>query len=462
MIMEKIDILGRESFVEHLMKLMNNISETKSSTCFAINGAWGCGKSFVLDLFEQQLNQFHSEENMSGKYFVIRYNCWEFDYYDEPVIAIVASIISGIEEKTKLMPNTKENCEIIGMLRATGKALLSMANTILKEKTGLDIQSAYETVKAGEQDGTAQYEKLNEYDDFFAFKKALENLTETLQKLAERYTIVLLVDELDRCIPEYAIKVLERLHHLTENIRNSITVVAIDKKQLMFSIHQLFGFEDPAKYLEKFFHFEIKLNLGTISEQVREKFSEFYGCFDMQLFPFKDSVEECIQVIFKNIDIRTQEQIIKKALIVHKLLFHEKKDFSFMCMELLCAVIICRHSDQFDLGQLVHYGGSQVNGQSVGKMFQMRNLNTFSFSSFFEEKVKKIELVSERNFPGDPPIFRLPPEENLYGAIALTWFNIHQPNRNFILMGDTAGVYAKISANQADIERFVDSISLLM
>lgn len=97
--MEKIDILGRESFVEHLMKLMNNITETKSSTCFAINGAWGCGKSFVLDLFEQQLNQFHSEENMSGKYFVIRYNCWEFDYYDEPAIAIVASIISVIEKK---------------------------------------------------------------------------------------------------------------------------------------------------------------------------------------------------------------------------------------------------------------------------------------------------------------------------------------------------------------------------
>lgn len=42
------------------------------------------------------------------------------------------------------------------------------------------------------------------------------------------------------------------------------------------------------------------------------------------LFRFDDSVEECLRAIFKDIDIRTQEQIVNKATIVHKLLFTEK------------------------------------------------------------------------------------------------------------------------------------------
>ena len=67
-----------------------------------------------------------------------------------------------------------------------------------------------------------------------------------------------IVDELDRCIPEYAVKVLERLHHLTENQSNIITVIAIDKPQLTASVKQLFGFEHPERYLEIFINFEIK------------------------------------------------------------------------------------------------------------------------------------------------------------------------------------------------------------
>ena len=53
--MDKLDVLNRDTFVEQLVRLMNNLSDNKSSTCFAINGAWGCGKSFMLDIFEERL-----------------------------------------------------------------------------------------------------------------------------------------------------------------------------------------------------------------------------------------------------------------------------------------------------------------------------------------------------------------------------------------------------------------------
>ena len=79
--MDKIDILSREKFVKQLITITENIANSKKSTSFAINGIWGSGKSFVLDMFEEELTQIQSEETKSDKYFIIRYNCWEYDYY---------------------------------------------------------------------------------------------------------------------------------------------------------------------------------------------------------------------------------------------------------------------------------------------------------------------------------------------------------------------------------------------
>ena len=70
---DKLDILNRDTFVEKVLHLLDNISCNKSSACFAINGQWGCGKSFVLDMLEEQLNVIQSEETHTDKYFVIRY-----------------------------------------------------------------------------------------------------------------------------------------------------------------------------------------------------------------------------------------------------------------------------------------------------------------------------------------------------------------------------------------------------
>ena len=152
----------------------------------------------------------------------------------------------------------------------------------------MDFQKAYETVLEGKKDGAEAYEKIHEYDVYFGFNKVMDELIALLQELAEKYTVVIIVDELDRCLPEYAIKILERLHHLTENNNNTIMIIAIDKKQLMSSVKQIFGFESPEKYLEKFFNFEIKLDYGIPSEKIVEKYASYIDLFDKEIFPFDD------------------------------------------------------------------------------------------------------------------------------------------------------------------------------
>lgn len=59
--MGKLDILGRDDFVMNLFNLIENISDNKANCCFAINGNWGCGKSFVLDMLEEKLTPVQSD-----------------------------------------------------------------------------------------------------------------------------------------------------------------------------------------------------------------------------------------------------------------------------------------------------------------------------------------------------------------------------------------------------------------
>lgn len=453
--MEKTDILNRSEFIDQLLRLMEHISSNKASTCFAINGTWGCGKSFVLDLFQEKLEQIQSEKTANDKYFVIRYNSWKFDYYEEPLVAIVSTMIAAIEEKTKLFPDSKEKREILGMLKATGVALLSIANDAVKEKTGLDFKKAYDTVKSGEKEGAEAYENAHDYDVYFGFNKMIAKLAELLEGISEEYTIVFIVDELDRCIPEYAVKVLERLHHLTENQSNIVTVIAIDKSQLATSVQQLFGFEHPEKYLEKFINFEIKLDNGSVSELITEKYADYIALFDKDIFQFDDGIEECLQAIFKNIDIRTQEQLVKKAMIAHKLLFYDKKDYSFMCMEMLTAVMICKYKYKglFDENKFgtPSYGG--IVASSSRK-------DSSPFGGFFKEKFEDINLRNEHSFPDEPKKYVLPSKPSLYGAMLFTWCWMHS-TRSVAIQHTKDDAYSVISANHKELIKFAETISLM-
>ena len=174
--MDKLDVLNRDTFVEQLVRLMNNLSDNKSSTCFAINGAWGCGKSFLLDIFEERLGEIQSENTSKDKYFVVRYNSWKYDYYEEPLVAIVSTMISIVEEKTKLFPSSQRREEILGILKSAGVVLLSMADEVVKNKIGVGFQKCVDIVLNGKQNGTADYEDKQEYDIYFHFNKVLELL----------------------------------------------------------------------------------------------------------------------------------------------------------------------------------------------------------------------------------------------------------------------------------------------
>lgn len=337
-----IDLLDREMFVEQVIKIIDLNSNNKKSIRFAINGGWGVGKSFVLDRIENRLEDMPSEETGLNKYLVFHYNCWEYDYYEEPLVAIVASMLDTIDEKENLIP-TETKAKIKGFLKAVGSALLIKANEAIEKKTGFNPQEVIDVITDAKESSAEKIEEEHKYDSNFIFKATLKKLQETLKLLSEDKTIVFVVDELDRCLPEYSIKVLERLHHIFEKSSNIQVVLSIDKTQLEHTIKTIFGEETQTeRYLSKFINFEIKLDEGVFNELVDEKFDYYIEMFD-SLYPGTQyyQVNEFKTKIFDGIDIRSRYEIINKCNMLHRLVVNDgrKQDYVLMCIELLLAVL---------------------------------------------------------------------------------------------------------------------------
>ncbi len=255
---KRLDLLDREEFIENVIKIVNQLSEIKRGCCFAIEGGWGVGKTFVIEEIEERLKVLQSEETNSDRYFVFHYNCWQHDYYEEPAVAIISAMLASIREDEVLVNGEAERIIKAGY-EFVGEELKKIAGLYIENKIGINLISWAEDIKNNEE---INQKAENEFDEMFNFSQTIEKVRKKLQEIAEERTIVLFVDELDRCIPQYAIKVLERLHHIFYGLDNVVVVMAIDRKQLEHSVEEMFGVRkdessiDIERYLKKFIDFQ--------------------------------------------------------------------------------------------------------------------------------------------------------------------------------------------------------------
>lgn len=345
---DRVDLLDRQAFVESMLEIVRVLSANRKNACFAIDGIWGVGKSFVLDMFEEQSGKIYQEGTTLPRFLIIRYNCWEYDYYEEPVIAMVAAILDSIEANVNLLPSDIKE-KTVGVLKVIGKRLLQNTTRIIEEKTGVPAGIIAAGVKEGFKNADSQTTEKWAFDEKLTFRKTLKELRETVGSLAKNQTVVFIVDELDRCLPKYAIKVLERIHHLLDDIENVQVILSIDKTQLEHTVRQIYGDgTDADRYLAKFIDFTMKLTDGTFNERFDEKFIKYLQHFDY-ICPTatEDAVYEFRTNIFAGIDIRNRIAIIEKCMLLHGLLNKTdfKQDFTIMGIEIFLMVIKYWHID---------------------------------------------------------------------------------------------------------------------
>lgn len=432
---KRIDLLNRENFIDNVLKLVNQMSENKKGCCFAIEGSWGIGKTFVIEKVEEQLKQIQSEETNDAKYFVFHYNCWQHDYYEEPAVAIISAMINSIQKNDVIVSESVDEAVKVGYEFAKDK-LKEIAGNFIESKIGVNLISVVEDIK----DNKEKEEKSEfEFDELFNFSKTIEKARKNLQEIAKEKTIVLLVDELDRCIPEYAIKVLERLHHIFYGLDNVVVIMAIDRKQLEHSVEEMFGAKndvgsmDIEKYLKKFIDFSIILDNGKINDSLKEKYDFYFDRFKTSQNSDTKDLNDILGMILEDIDIRRQEKIIEKANLVHSLVCNDKMDISLLTFELVYEVVrIWGLKDMKDILRIDD--NFEINCIGEKRMANLKKILFYAYTK--EDNIDNYtnEWVCRRVVSSD-----------LYGKVFWYWFKIFND-------GEINGIVGNETVSELSIE----------
>lgn len=302
--MKEQDILERQYFVNKIIKLIDINGDRNLS--IGINGSWGCGKTFVLHMIDDAL-----EEKKINDKFVLSfyYDVWKYDYYEEPLVSLIHFFLKTIKSmKFTYFSDTEKK-----ILKGFSLALSGIAENL----TGINPSEIREKVNEKREENFDLYNSLNE---------TIEKINKELTDFSKAFKIVFIVDELDRCLPEYAVKILERLHHICEGT-NCIQVVAYDKNQLSDSIGKLYGkqfnTEDDRiiftdSYLRKFEDIELSLDTGIMNENIFSLFSDYD---DMQFDDIvtKEKFLEVANMLISIWGMRNIKQLIRKAYFIHNL-----------------------------------------------------------------------------------------------------------------------------------------------
>ncbi len=156
---------------------------------------------------------------------------------------------------------------------------------------------------------------------------------------------------MDRCLPSYSIKVLERIHHLFDGIDNITVIISVDSIQLKHSIQQIYGQDvNVDKYLKKFIDFTVILDKGELNSNFQDKYKKYFSYFLAIDKSNQKFFNELFSNIFNGIDIRTQEKLINRAMLIHEILYNnEKLNPALLCFEIMWIAITYRNNNNNNL-----------------------------------------------------------------------------------------------------------------
>jgi len=260
------DKLERKTGAEVLTQLFSNI---EGPFVISLNAPWGTGKTIFIKMLRQHLHNC----GFPSVYF----NAWEKDFHDNPLIAFIGEIYSGIDELKFQGFETERAKKIFKKIKKTGK-------DILKKSIPVAVKSSAHrspVIDKGMDDSFSDFisgvleEQIINYSAtknlVHEFKKHFKEMIELLQKKEhdERAKpFLIFIDELDRCRPDYTVQILEKAK-LFFDIEGVIIVLASDVDQLGFSVKNVYGQNMKERgYLRKFIDLEYNLPADNYTSEL--------------------------------------------------------------------------------------------------------------------------------------------------------------------------------------------------
>lgn len=284
------DEFKRKPIAENIIRLLTSPIDLSP---MVIDGGWGTGKTE----FCQKLIRLMQEQY--SNYQPVYIDAFRSDHSGEPLLALLAEIIKACTpEDTDGKPSERKRLtREISKLAKFG--IKTGANALFRyflKQSMDDLAEEFRQITSDEQEAKNAAEavtdvaaKITDYTidatveallkEQIEAEKNLETLKSCLKKLAADNPIILFIDELDRCRPDYAVDMLEVIKHVFD-IENVKVVLVTNTKQLRAAINHRYGAEvDAQKYLDKFLKYSFAL-----PEKVVAQFEEKQDLVSVEYF----------------------------------------------------------------------------------------------------------------------------------------------------------------------------------
>lgn len=240
------DEFQRKSIAENIVKLLNPDTDISP---LVIDGDWGTGKTE----FSIKLKNLIIEQDPESK--VIYIDAFKGDHAESPLLLIASAIARILPEKEKQAFIKKA----IPAIRFGMKTVLKAgAGWVLRQETdnmAEEFQDAIKKASNAAIDGTVE----NILEDHIEAEKNINSLKTCIEELSAKQRTVIIIDELDRCKPNFSTSILEVIKHIFDT-QNVYFILVTNTKQLRASINHIYGYSlDSQKYLDKFIKYTISL-----------------------------------------------------------------------------------------------------------------------------------------------------------------------------------------------------------
>lgn len=248
------DLLNRKPHIERLARL---IETAHGGFVLSIIAEWGYGKTTFVRMLQGLLEQ--------KEYRTFYVNAWEYDYAADPFMAIVDEISTSLD-----IESSREQYQWLSAAVNTLIGFMKISPTLS------GIANAGEALVSGInkcQENTTELLQFKSYKN--AIEEFKEKLHNTLSTLSQDKPVVIFIDELDRCRPDYAIEFLERIKHLF-SIDNIVFILSINKDVIIDTIKGYYNSSDTnaENYLRRFIDLEFYLPEPCIEDFVRSQLKE--------------------------------------------------------------------------------------------------------------------------------------------------------------------------------------------
>ena len=240
------DYLHRNCYLNGLINILNNIDDSK---IIALDGDWGSGKTWFLKMLEYLMTNLDEKDyinidydklnQLKDEYMVFYYNAWENDDAPSALLSLFYKLVNDtyLDSKNKVTSGA-----------------IKLFNNIIKYATAgvVDIKHDFFSEEWDNKQLTDNIQTSEEIKK--VFKKAIKEL------LAEnKNKMLIIIDEIDRCKPTFAIALLENIKHFYDDDR-IVFIVGTNNRQLSSLVKKVYGDKyDGSTYLDKFFDINLEL-----------------------------------------------------------------------------------------------------------------------------------------------------------------------------------------------------------